>query len=315
MITKLILSLLALITAPFVDNDIERAAKSIKNGWISYQVPAAPETPSVCCWDGDDMAQCDLNQKHRGYGSRAETPKTDQIHVYVKIKASAPEVIMPVGDHCEVKTGGVDVKRLGPVAPKASVNWLKAQAISRQGHADENGSLYALSLHGAPEVPGTLVELAELNREGLSSQAVFWLGNRQGNATQALKKLLGSLPKGETRRSINMALQHQASPAAFDLLKQVAQDDKDPEQQRDAIFWLGQSDQIEAQALLDMIADPEMSALHEALVFSLSQSQQGEQALFRILKGDYSQTAKKQAVFWLAQSDDETTQNQLMEML
>ncbi len=315
MIIKLLLAILALVSAPIVDNDIEHAAKTHKNGWISYQVPAAPETPSMCCWKGDGIKACDLNSTETGFGSTSSAPKTDTIHVYVKLKNAAPEVVMPVGDHCEVKTQGVVLNDLGTVAPQASIAWLKHLAISQKQGEVENGSLYALSLHDAPEVTSSLSELAELNRPGLSPQAVFWLGNRKADAVKPLNRLLNTLPKGETRRHINMALQHNGSDKALELLQQIAKDDKDNEQQRDAIFWLGQSDQIEAQVLLDMIANPESNDLHEALVFSLSQHENGSDQLFKIIQGDYSKAVKKQAVFWLAQSDDEAVQNRLMELL
>ncbi len=316
MLIQGILRLLVLIIAPTVENDIESAVTEQRNGWISYQVPAAPDTPSMCCWNSLEISGCDLMQEKQGFGLSNQAPMTESIHVYVKLKNAAPEVVMPVGDHCEVKTMGVNLKNLGELTSEVSVNWLKQQAmISQANDQVENGSLYALSIHEGVKASTALIELAELNRKGVSSQAIFWLGHRSQDTIESLKKLLNTLPNGETRRMINMALQQQDSPVAYELLQRIAKEDNDQEQQRDAIFWLGQSERLNGQVLLDMLTDPNMSSLYEPLVFSLSQNESGTDHLFTILQGDFDSSVKKHAIFWLTQSDDESVQNRLIQLL
>ncbi len=332
MIIEMIITFLALISGEVmlnteelnvqvVDSTIEHQIKQQQNGWIAYSLPAAPGTPSMCCWNQGQQAVCDLNKENNSFGSSSDNPKTDQVHYLVQLKNRQTQRVIPVGDHCKVKADGIELNWLAEVKGQQSVAWLKA-VTHLNNDGDENSVLYALSLHTDPLAADALFDLAKENHEEYSQQAVFWLGHKKGDALPYFKKLLKALPAGDTRRAINMGLNHQYNQnnnsQAAQMLHDIAENDADSEQQKDAIFWLGQGHKDESKRLLQLLDKYQNNSnLSEQLVFSLSQLHNdiNQQVLLNIIKGNYPKTVKKQAIFWITQSDDSEAQEQLMELL
>lgn len=286
--------------------------------WFVYSIPAPVNTPSMCCFEKGATTACDLNRAQGGYGSSSSSPTTDNIHVFVHLDQGQVQRIMPVGDHCEVKAKDRRIDWLSQVNATASIDWL-SQLVIDAGEGDINGSLYTLSLHADPMAAQSMYELASNHTQAYSEQAIFWLGQRTADGFVHLEKLLKELPVGESRKKINFALSQHQQPAAISLLKQIAQQDPDQQQQADAVFWLSQTKDIDDvdTFLLNLIKTTDSSAIKERAVFSLSQlpNNQGTAVLFAIIQGDYAREIKKNALFWLSQSDDDETIKQLESLL
>ncbi len=77
---------------------------------------------------------------------------------------------------------------------------------------------------------------------------------------------------------------------------------------KSAVFWLGQASGEAATAGLTELVDEESGDLEvrKTAVFALSQrpAAEGVPALIEIARGSASPTLRKQAFFWLAQSED-----------
>jgi HEAT repeat protein len=285
--------------------------------WFAYSLPAASDTRSMCCYQHSDKSHCDLTTKQYGYGTSSDSPLTEQIHLFVQLKNSQAQRILPVGDHCTVKADGQSVTWLSDVSETESLNWLNDQ-VRTAGEDDAAGSLYAISLHAGSSARDVLQELATEQHDDYSEQAVFWLGQRSDGLV-ALQNLFDALPVGDVRRHINFALSQHGSEQAVEWLKAIALGDRDTEQQSDAIFWLSQTDHVNdlPAFLIDLMSDQQDSEVKEKAVFSLSQIQSDEanQALEQLVKDHLDEEVRDQALFWLAQNSPERARPAAMNLL
>ena len=84
-------------------------------------------------------------------------------------------------------------------------------------------------------------------------QAIFAAG-QLGIAAPELIALYPRLTERELKKQLIWVLAEQRSPAAIDRLMEIAKRDADPEMRKQAIFWLGQSDDARVkQFLIDII--------------------------------------------------------------
>ncbi len=291
--------------------------KNNDDGWFAYSVPAASDTHSMCCYYKGEKNACDLTKKQYGYGSSSDSPYTDEIHVFVQLKNGEVNRMMPVGDHCEVKASGVTVDWLANVSNKDSINWLKQEATNNDH--DHNSSTYVLSLHTGDEAPEALLDLADDNNGEYSEQAVFWLGQRRHDGHQYLAELFDTLPVGDVRRKLNFALSQNKTKESVALLKDIALDDQDDEQQADAIFWLSQTDEVEdlPEFLIDLMSTTESDEVQEKAIFSLSQIKTSEanQELAKLVKDHKDAEVREKSLFWLAQNSPERARVAAMDLL
>jgi len=279
--------------------------QSFNDQWFVYRIPAAENTRSMCCFNQDETAVCDLNRTHHGYGSSDSSSYTEHIRLFVHINKGQVQQVLPVGDHCEVKAEGLGIDWLQQVSVTQSIQWLK-QLIASVGDGDDNGSLFALSLHDDKAAAQAMYELAINNANEYSAQAVFWLSQRPKDGLAYLQALYEELPLGEARSQIGFALSQINQPEAVNLLKQIAQYDPQIEQQADAIFWLSQTDTEGdiAKFLISILAQSTSSEIKQKAVFSLSQmkSEIAESELIKLVTGHNDSEVRSQALFWLAQT-------------
>jgi len=291
--------------------------KNADDGWFAYSIPAAAETHSMCCYNQGEKSACDLTAKQYGFGSASDSPFTDNIHIFVNLDNGSIKRVMPIGDHCEVKARGVTVDWLTDVSNKESINWLKHEAT--QTEHDSNNSMYVLSLHQGDAAPEALVDLAEDNAREYSEQAVFWLGQRQSDGYQYLAELYDSLPVGEVRLKLNFALSQNKTKDSVALLKDIALDDQDSEQQADAIFWLSQTDGVTdlPAFLIDLMSTTKSDEVQEKAIFSLSQIKTSEanQELAKLVKDHKDAEVREKSLFWLAQNSPERARIAAMDLL
>jgi HEAT repeat protein len=130
---------------------------------------------------------------------------------------------------------------------------------------------------------------------------------------------LAELPRGESRREINFALSQNKTSAAAELLFEISKSDPDPEQRGEAMFWLAQAYPQRAKSWLLEVIDKETNEdVLEQAVFAVSQlpDGMGDQALLELAQNSQAPRAvRRQAIFWLAQSDDDSSVAALTELL
>jgi len=149
---------------------------------------------------------------------------------------------------------GPDVTDLGTVPAKEAADFLVSLASRLPGKAGRDAIFPATTADSAVIWPA-LIKLArdeERPRE-TRKQAVFWLGQAAGDAaTAGLDSLSrdGNVDR-EVQKSVVFALSQRPRTEGIPALIRIARTHRDPEVRRDAVFWLGQSNDPRAIALFE----------------------------------------------------------------
>ncbi|MCW8926731.1 MAG: HEAT repeat domain-containing protein [Xanthomonadales bacterium] len=296
------------------------AVKAAEGQWLAFSMPVLEGTRSPCCWKGKwgvmGEVGCGLAPGHTSYGSRSDSPLVDEAIVYASIRDGRVHKLRVMGTHCPVDGNGEQVAWIGEVDENAGMDWL--EGIARAD--DSDGALYALALHRSDGAAKRLYSLARDTDKERGSEAVFWLGEARGEqGFNFLERLLGELPRGDRRREINFALSQNDSPEAAQLLLEISKSDRDPEQRGEALFWLAQEYPNEAKGWLkEVIAAEQDEDILEKAVFAVSQlpGEDSSRMLLDIARDKQApREARRQALFWLAQSDDDEAVAALADLL
>jgi hypothetical protein len=306
-----------------VTNPAEAIA-SAEGQWLAFSLPAQAGTRSPCCWKGKwngmGEAGCSLEQRHQSYGTRSDSPLAENVIVFSQIRDTKVHDLRVVGEACPVDAGGAQVTWIGNVEDTAALDWLENTARSSRDESVGGSALFAIALHRSPAAGQRLYSLAKDTKSDLSTEAIFWLGDSRGEqGFKLLKQLLAELPKGDTRREINFALAQNNTPQAAKLLFEISKADGDPEQRGQAMFWLAEAYPREAQGwLLEVVETEKNEEVLEQAVFAISQLPDGtgDQVLLEIAGNSQAPRAlRRQAIFWLAQSDNDSSVAALTELL
>ncbi|MGA9572382.1 MAG: HEAT repeat domain-containing protein [Lysobacterales bacterium] len=318
----------ALYNARVIENlSLTNPAKVMETAqgeWLAFSIPVLADTRSSCCWSGkwNRMVEvgCSLETRHQSYGSRSDSPLTENLLVFSQISAGKVKELRVFGESCPVDANGAQVTWIGNVGETEGLDWLE-NAVRNDGRESAGDSaLMALALHRSPEAGQRLYTLAKDSGSEHAETAIFWLGDSRGEqGFRMLKQLLVELPKGERRREICFALAQNKNPAAADLLFQISKSDPDPEQRGQAMFWLAEEFPQQAQDwLLEVIhTEPDADVLDQA-VFAISQlpDDTGDRILLDLARdGQTPRAVRRQALFWLAQSDNDASIAALAELL
>lgn len=298
----------------------DKAMQQAEGQWLAFSIPVIDGTRSPCCWKGDwngaGEVGCKLSKAHHSYGTRSDSPVDENVIVFSEIRDGQVTDLRVVGESCPVDAGGAGVTWIGSVNEDKGLDWLEKAAQSNKDHS----ALHALALHRGKNAGKRLFALAEDRNSDLSEEAVFWLGESRGEqGYQLLKQLLDKLPKGETRRQINFALAQNDSEEAAELLFHISKSDSDPEQRGEAMFWLAQEYPQRAQPwLMEVLKTENNEEVLEQAVFAISQlpDGNGDQALLELAQDEEaSREVRRQAIFWLANSDSDSSVAALTELL
>jgi len=299
-------------------NDPAKAVKKADGQWLAFSIPVLEGTHSPCCWKGkwNNMGEvgCSLADTHQSYGTRSDSPLAENVIVFSKIKKGEVQSMRTVGESCPLAGEGASVTWIGNVDEKAGLDWLESVAGS------DDSALYALALHRSSDANKRLFTMAMEESAELSEQAIFWLGEARGETGLiTLKRLLKALPVGDSRRHINFAVSQNNAPGAVDLLLQISVFDQDSEQRSDALFWLAQEYPERAKIiLLETVSNEQDEDVLEQAVFAISQlpGESGSKMLLDLASNSQTpRVVRRQALFWLANSDDDKTIAALAELL
>lgn len=301
-------------------NDPAKAVKAVEGQWLAFSMPVIEGSRSPCCWSGKwgvtGEFGCSLETSYTSFGSRADSPLVDSVIVYGKIIGGGVQSMRVFGEACPVDGNGEQVTWLGGVKQSKVLDWLEDTA----GSQHNDGALYVLSLHHSDDAAKRLYNLAKNGRKKNSSEAIFWLGEARGKqGFEWLERLLVELPAGDQRREINFALSQNDTDGAAELLLEIARSDTDREQRGEAMFWLAEGyPQQAGDWLREIIGTEQDEDLLEKAVFAVSQlpGKQGSRMLLDIATDKQApKGARRQALFWLTQSDDDEAVAALADLL
>ncbi len=309
------------------DTSVSNPANVIQESdghWLAFSLPAQAGTHSPCCWKGKwsgmGEAGCSLESTHQSYGTRSDSPLAENVIVFSRVRDGQVQHIRVVGESCPVDGGGARVNWIGTVDTTDGLDWLEQVARSDPHDSVGSSALFALALHRSPDAGQRLYSLAKDIDGNLSEEAIFWIGESRGEeGFRLLKKLLAELPAGDRRRAINFALAENKTDGAADLLYEISKSDPDPEQRGEAMFWLAEGYPHKARDwLFEVIETEQDEDVLEQAVFAISQLPEGsgDQALLELAQNtQVPRAVRRQAIFWLAQSDNDSSVTALTELL
>ena len=317
-----------LVNAEVIDrttlSDPAEAMEAAEGQWLAFEVPAMGGTRSPCCrkgqWNATGEVGCSLENRHQSYGTHSGFPLTDSVIVFSEIRDGQVYRLRVVGETCPVEGNGATVHWLGDVDSKAGLDWLHALAGADSHDRAGAQALHALALHASERAGERLQSLALEADNDLAEEAIFWLGEaRAEKGFKLLKNLLSKLPDGDRRRSINFALSQNNTAPAAELLLAISKSDHDPEQRAGAMFWLAQEYPQQAKGwLLEVVETEQDEDVLERAVFAISQlpDGDGDRLLLQLARNEQvPRHVRRQALFWLANSDNDDSIAALAELL
>ena len=238
---------------------------------------------------------------------------------------------------------GYPVYWLGRGDNQESLNFLRGQIQADQASRISEHLVVAIGLHDDPGVAGILKDFVRSStQQRVRSTAVFWLGqvggeqqflsdlarNEQEN-TEVRKQAAFSIGVGKDKKSI-MALEklyqevsnrtvkkeivfaasiNETRDESVNFLIKVADNDADRELKKRPSSRLGQkAGQRSLEALGNTVNDSDAETeVQKQAVFAISQRRKDESvpALIKIARTHPKAAIRKQAMFWLGQTDDD----------
>ena len=296
----------------------------IEPAWVGYVVPAVAGRQLSCCsdWGGSqrDCSNCRLEGKQEGVRTPTEAPKSvkleasGEIVVLYRIAQKQLEKVRVFSTDCELDFGGLPLIWLDEVRPVESLRWLASLATdaavdSREGRRRTDGAVMAVAHHAGAESDRVLENLAGTSRPlELRKQAAFWLGNVRGRAGyETLRRLLREDTNERFREHAIFALTLSPEPEAILTLIQTAREDASARVRGQALFWLAnKAGRRAAEAIAAAVdQDPETQVKKKA-VFALHQlpRDEGIPLLIQVARNNKNPVVRKEAMFWLGQSND-----------
>jgi hypothetical protein len=287
-----------------------------KDSWLVYSVPQIEGNASPCCFSWHDgragKRGCRLASGGWTFSddeSRA-LPVSGELVVYLHVGADGPDRVRAYAAECPVDTSGERIASLSDIAPASSVALLAtlAEGASKRARGDAIG---ALALHAGAESDRTLNALATPGHaREVRKDASFWLGQTRGQAGfDAVRRMFASETDVALRKHWVFVLAQSDVPARPDTLRKIAREDASAAIRGDALFWMSQADVpgVEDEVRRALHGDKSAHVRKQA-VFALSQLP-GKRSVpaLKALAADatMSREIRKEALFWLAQSDED----------
>lgn len=301
-----------------VSGDLDAALRTIFNaqtspGWAGYAEPMVRGDRESCCWN--DGGGCWQENRPGERGLRVTGTQTVKLegptdllvlfrvenHQIDQIRTSTPE--------CDLDAGGLPFIWLNGVSSPDSIRFLESITQSDNQQV-ANGAVAAIALHAQGAADSALEELAAANQpEKLRRQAIFWLGSARGRKGFVI---VGGIARKDASDRIRehavFALWLSKEPEAPRTLAAIAHSDSEPRVRGQALFWLAQRAErkLAESAIGDAIANDPETAVKKKAVFALTQMPNGEgiPLLIQIARTNRNLEVRKQAMFWLGQSQD-----------
>jgi hypothetical protein len=215
-----------------VEREIAGIAARKDNRWVGYRIAVTRGRRSMDCFER----------------SRIALEPAAEILVLARLEAGTIVRLRTATPDCEIDAGGLPVVWLDGVKADDSVAWLTSliNAIPAAGERFDRvvrPALVALAMHEGSAATRSLVAIARDHSVArMRSDALFWLGQRAGNeAVAAIADAIDRDPETEVKRRAVFALSQLPKDDGVPKLIEVARNNKNAAVRKQAMFWLGQS--------------------------------------------------------------------------
>ena len=320
--------------------DLAAAFKALVNGqsgpaWIGYTVPAVDGDRVMCCFDSETRhvagnvvgadgtaccGRCALEPSREGMSM---TRRPSQPDAAVRLERSASMAVLfrivdrrvdrvrVFSQDCELDAGGRPVEWLENVRPADSIALLESLAVAAAeggGRVGES-AVMAIALHGEPAADAALSRLVAPGQpEPIRRRVPFWLGQARGRSgLDLLARLVRDDTSLEVRKKAVFGISQSREPDATGVLIDTARGNAEPKVRGEALFWLAQkAGRQAAGAIGERIENDPDTDVKKRAVFALSQlpKDEGVPLLIKVARTHANPAVRKQAFFWLGQSQD-----------
>lgn len=200
---------------------------------------------------------------------------------------------------------------LSQVRSPEAVEALESILLSSTDREIQEKAVFALSQHRSGRTSRVLREFAGRGDAPveLRESAIFWIGQAGDEESRRyLRELYGSLGHPDLKEKVIFGVAQNPSQADRAWLLERARDGSETvELRKNALFWAGQSGSVPVADLGGLYRSLNEREMKEQIVFVLSQQQDNSEAvdlLMEIAGSEEDVELRKNAVFWLGQSDD-----------
>lgn len=282
-----------------------------QDGWFAWQIPAVESAPEMCCYTwqlgSPKRMQCNLDSGNNRFNfTRDQFPASDDVRIYVRMDSGLVSKIRAFGAQCEV-TATTAITNLDSVDADESVAWLEARI--ENGTRLSSAAIAAIGMHGITRARDVLLDTSTTGKhQDDREEAIFWMAlTRVEEMASTLRKFMFEDRNPKIREHAAFSYAQSIASDINDMLIRQGQNDKDPDVRSQAWFWLAQTGAEESEAAIhNAVLNDHDAGVREEAVFALSQlpEEQSVRALVRLLRDrQLDMDTRKQALFWLAQSD------------
>jgi hypothetical protein len=259
---------LALVAAVLAPGPVGAQPERLGNGVVAVRPLAGPlqavlDAPGALRWVGyevlappGDRWMCDWTEwtRRQPAARSARLEPADAVYVFYRLESGHVDRVRVFSPGCAIDAGGRPVEWLTGVTPAESVGVLAALARQPERRVVD-GALAALSLHAAPQA---LAETVAVARYGATpharGQALFWLAQRAGaQAVGAIDDAVARDPDTDVKKRAVFALSQLPADEGVPRLIQVARSHSNAAVRKQAMFWLGQSNDPRALAFFESV--------------------------------------------------------------
>ena len=211
--------------------------------WAGYEMPAHGRS-QFGCWNGDGV-----NISHKGT-AYLEGDKT--FRLLFRLVDGVVDKLRIVSPGCTLDAGGLAIVWFTGVKPEESVTYLAGLLGQARRHSEV---LAALAQHEAPNAVPALLKAAKENSSGkIRGDALFWMSQRAGEQlSAAIKASVENDPETDVKRKAVFALSQLPKDEGVPLLIELAKSNKNSEVRKQAVFWLGQSNDPRAFQFIEQV--------------------------------------------------------------
>lgn len=203
---------------------------------------------------------------------------------------------------------------------RQSIDFLSALFDKTEDQEAKEKLIMAVSMHQDTERSMTFLKrvLTDGKKSSFREEAAFWIG--QTDRPEGLPLLVHAIDTDaspDVREKAVFSISQMNGEAATDALISLARSKRDEEIRNKAIFWLSQKATEKAVGALEDFADDENESVQKSAVFALSQlpDNAGIEPLIKLAQTHKSRRVRKEAIFWLGQSEDPRAVDVLVDML
>ena len=298
--------------------DTPRAADKLKDVALQDPNPAIRKKAIFWISQRGEAAEVIPLLEEIARGENSEEVQKQIVFAYSQLgRAGVPHLIEMARSHPDTEIQKDAIFWLSQTGGPEVLDFFRELINESNDEEVQEGLVFAFSQLGDEGVP-VLIELARSHRNPeIRKNAIFWLSQNGGDEViDFFGELIDNTDDEEVQESLIFAFS-QLGREGVPYLISAARTHDNPEIRKDAIFWLSQ---IGGREVIDffgeLIDQSDDEEVQKSLVFAFSQmGREGVPYLIDIAKSHKSREVRKDAIFWLGQTDDPRARDALLEIV